>query len=139
MTRYSLAYMYYRYDGMNWNTEMCHHWLSPTHHHCEWNGVVCCRDFLVSRVCANQTISKADDITELDLYQHNMTGVISPIFLLFPALQSLFLNENQLNGTVPDYLFTTLLPKLSKLYLQHNLFNGTLPQNQYNGVLGKEM
>ena len=138
ITRYALTYMYYYHNGTNWKYNNTNQ-LSINHHHCNWYGITCCKNLLTSPVCANISTSNADGITEIDLYNQSISSNINtPIYLLFHNdLQSIFLNENNLTGIIPEYLLT--LPKLSKLYLQHNQLTGTVPNNVYNGVLGKAL
>lgn len=134
MTRFALAHLFYHTGGeSNWNNT--NNWLSTTEHHCTWYGVTCCKNFMFSPVCANVTISKPNDVTELDLYNNNLIGSIPSTLVLFQSVQSIFLSENWLTGTIPSVNVFQSMPKLLKLYLQHNTLTGTVP-DVWNGVLG---
>ena len=132
--RFALAFMYYNNDGTEWTKS--DNWLSPTESHCTWYGITCCKNFLFSPVCANVT-ADPDGITELDMYNNNLSGEIPSSIALLTDLQSIFLSENWLTGSIPQDVFKTL-PKLLKLYLQHNNLSGDVP-DVHNGILGTLM
>ena len=57
-------------------------------------------------------------------YIHNLTGCANH------SIETLFLDDNQITGSLPDL---TMFPSLRVLYLQNNRLNGTIPEN-----LGKQ-
>nr|GEW59936.1 leucine-rich repeat-containing protein [Tanacetum cinerariifolium] len=88
---------------MSWNTSTnCYNW-----------GGVTCDDSI-------------DEIIRLNLICGMLQGTInhnSPLFNL-TRLTYLDLSQNQLNGTLPSWLFTS--PSLQYLSLSHNMFSGNL-------------
>jgi hypothetical protein len=132
LSRYALAHIYYNNGGLSWNNTQ--NWLSPTESHCTWYGITCCKNFLFSPVCANIT-ADPDGVTELDLYNNNLIGTIPKSIALLTDVQSIFLSENWLTGSIPSENVFQPLKKLLKLYLQHNTLTGSVP-DIWNGVLG---
>ena len=91
---------------MNWNTSTdC----------CNWDGVT----------CDNST----GDVIGLDLFCGRLQGTIHPDSSLsnLTHLTFLDLSYNELNGTLPSWLFTS--PSLDALILRNNMFSGNVPSN----------
>lgn len=79
---------------------------------------------------SNQNVLKEDMIIELDLANNNLNGTLStiPLDLLYNSLESIFLLNNTLRGTIPGETFSSL-SHLSFLYLQNNILTGTIPES----------
>lgn len=122
--RFALAAIYYETGGASWTNQT--NWLKPASAHCDWYGVACCESVPSSTVC--NLVADSYNIVEIDLYQNNLVGPIPPALALIPSLQSLFLSENALTGTINGDIFASL-PVFSRLYLQHNLLTGEIPLN----------
>lgn len=105
--RWALASIYFQMGGQEWAS--AEGWLSndPL---CTWEHISCDRGTL----------------QEIDLDQKNLTGNIALEFALLGSIQSIFLRQNRITGTIPAAVFAAL-PRLGLLYLDHNLLNGTVP------------
>ena len=123
LPRYALALLYYHFGGENWvipgDTS---NWLSREHA-CDWQGVVC-----------NRFNTRVE---ELDFEGFGLTGSIPPEINLFQDINSLVLARNQLTGT-PPFLAIGSLPRLTILFLNNNQLEGSLDDDlNANGVLSK--
>lgn len=127
LQRYALATLYYTTNGEMWLNNR--KWLS-NENYCHWHGIICCDSSTVGSVMCT-TPSDFGRILEIDLYQNNLVGIISPIIALLPHLQSIYLSRNKLTGTIPG----TALGKLSHLmtfYASYNYLSGTIPTDFKN-------
>ncbi|THU71949.1 hypothetical protein C4D60_Mb04t06940 [Musa balbisiana] len=104
------------------------------------------------------------DLTKLDVSNNHLTGTLSKFIRNgdgFPSLRNLYLNNNQLSGTLPDQIsnLTNLeilylsynkmsgqltpklveIPRLTYLYLDHNAFTGRIPDGLYKHPFLKEL
>ncbi|PWA64408.1 Leucine-rich repeat-containing protein [Artemisia annua] len=98
----------YRPKMMNWNTSTdC----------CNWDGVEC--------------DDSTGDVIRLYLFCGMLQGTIHPDSSLFNLthLTSLILSFNNLNGTLPSWLFTS--PSLEFLFLNDNMFSGNVPFDSF--------
>jgi hypothetical protein len=129
-SRYALATLFYTTAGTTWYNQT--NWLS-NEHYCHWHGVTCCNAITVGSVlCASP--SDYGRIIEIDLYQNNLIGTISPVITLLPYLQSIYLSENKLMGTVPGMALGNLT-HLMKFHASYNDLSGTIPSElKNNGI-----
>jgi hypothetical protein len=128
MSRFALAVLYYthglEYDFKKNKQSPTKNWLSDEHHLCDWEGVD----------CGYHGGSK--NVQQLDLSNAELTGKISPALSLLQDLRALWLSYNQLTGTIPSHVFSSM-GSLSYLYLQNNNLDGEIPAElRSNGVLG---
>ena len=79
---------------------------------------------------SNHILLKEDMIIEFDLANNNLNGTLGaiPLDLLYNSLESIFLLNNTLRGTIPGETFASL-SYLSFLYLQNNALTGTIPES----------
>jgi hypothetical protein len=118
--RFALATIYYAMGGEQWTNQ--DNWLSmaPV---CDWNGIYCDRF--------------GNIVNEIDLGQNNLIGTIPSELNMLSDLIGLTLTTNKLTGTVP-WLALGSLPSLSLLFLDDNQLTGTLSADaRANGVLSK--
>lgn len=125
LPRYALALLYYQFGGENWiipgDTS---NWLSREHV-CNWQGVVC-----------NRFNTRME---ELDFEGFGLTGSIPPEINLFQDINSLVLARNQLTGT-PPFLAIGSLPRLTILFLNNNQLEGSLDDDlNASGILSTLM
>ncbi|KAH9569083.1 hypothetical protein CY35_03G113400 [Sphagnum magellanicum] len=74
--------------------------------------------------CSNKsTLDNSYSIIAVDLSGYRLSGPISPGFTKLESLISLALDNNELNGSLPDF---SNISNLNMLYLDHNNFSGTL-------------
>jgi Leucine-rich repeat (LRR) protein len=131
IARFALATFFYSSNGDNWYNNT--NWLSDEHY-CNWYGVVCCEHTFGSTMCLPGDFGH---IVEIDLFRNNVTGTISPALVMLPHLQSLYLSENKLSGTIPGHALGSL-QHLTKLWVSHNLLSGTIPSELIgNNVFSK--
>lgn len=111
--RYSLATLYYSTDGPGWNTGSSGStWLVPSVNECSWPGVEC--------------MTSVDDIRVLRLTGAGLSGTLPPEFnLLSDTLEELYLNSNEINGTLPTTFGS--LSNLRRLQLTGNKLVGNIP------------
>jgi preprotein translocase subunit SecG len=123
LDRFSLASVYFALTGWYWTEKK--NWLSGTDHVCNWQRVTCFESSTEKRV------------TEVDLSKNNLVGTIPKTLSLLKTVQTLWFNSNSIKGSIPGEVFGSL-PQLTVLYLQNNQLNGTVPVSlRNNGVLGK--
>ena len=68
-------------------------------------------------------------VTDINLYQNNLTGNISADIFSLPYLSSLDLGYNSLTGEIPGVF---KCPYLNTLSLQHNYLTGPIPESLYD-------
>ena len=127
LQRYALATFYYTTNGSTWYNQT--NWLSQAHY-CTWYGIVCCDSTTVGSALCTQP-SDYGRILELDLYRNRLNGTISSVLALLPYLQSIYLSDNQLVGTIPGTALASL-PHLLKFYAAYNDLSGTIPNELAN-------
>jgi hypothetical protein len=131
VARFALAVTYYTHQGSAWYNST--NWLS-TAYHCDWYGVKCCEHMIGSTMCELDSFGR---IVELDLFKNNLVGSISASLVLLPQLQSLYVSDNSLTGTIPGMVFSSL-KNFSKLYAAYNYLSGTIPAElNQTGMLSK--
>ncbi|KAL6199046.1 hypothetical protein ACLB2K_028833 [Fragaria x ananassa] len=86
---------------------------TPNTSHCTWAGVTC---------------DSHNHVTSLDLSGLNLSGYLSPAFLVY--LSNLTLAENNLSGPIPPEI--SALSALRLLNLSNNVFNRTFPPELSN-------
>eukprot|EP00980_Cylindrotheca_fusiformis_P019353 scaffold6638_cov127-Cylindrotheca_fusiformis.AAC.37 len=106
--RVVLASLYYHLGGASWNNST--NWLS-SERICDWNAVECERGKFV----------------ELRLDRNNLTGIIPNEIGLLQDVSTIWLNQNNLEGTIPGGPLAEL-PKLTALFLADNRLSGTIPE-----------
>lgn len=80
---------------------------------CQWRGVVCG--------------TRNQRVTELNLLDHKLTGVLSPFVGNLSLLVRLDIGNNTISGNIPPEIGR--LTRLRQLYLQNNSFHGEIPFN----------
>lgn len=131
VVRFALASLYFALNGASWTNN--DDWLSDSNH-CDWHGVECCPKLMASVSCSYTDFFK---FIQLDLFRNNLAGTIPETIGLFSDLQSIFFNENAIQGKLPTHFGE--LPKLHRMYMQHNLFTGQIPsaaQLDKSGLIG---
>ena len=118
--RWALASLYYTWQGENWLS--ADKWLS-SENVCEWEHIMC--------------NIQTGNIQEIDLQNNNLVGTIPAEIALLNTTRALWLRENQLLGPLPNEVFGAM-PMLSMLYLDKNQLTGTISLSiRDNQVLGK--
>lgn len=64
-------------------------------------------------------------VTQINMFQNNLSGSLPDIFDQLPALQSVYLSGNRLGGQLPPSLYRR---DIYDLYLANNQLEGTLPE-----------
>ncbi|XP_058181416.1 putative receptor-like protein kinase At3g47110 [Rhododendron vialii] len=100
-------------------------------HFCKWNGVTCSR--------------KHKRVVVLDLRSKSLRGTMSPFFGNLSFLRSLYLQDNNFQGKIPQEL--SRLSRLQHLNFSTNSLQGVIPTNlsnylssidlSYNDLVGK--
>jgi len=106
--RWALASLYYGLGGEKWTSAQ--NWLSSDSF-CEWEHIRC--------------NLQTNTIQEIGLQKNNLLGTIPPELTLLTTTQALWFRENQLVGTLPNEIFGSM-PQLSILYLDDNQLSGTI-------------
>jgi len=120
--RWALASLYFAWQGGNWLS--ADKWLSSVDV-CEWEHIIC--------------NIQTGNIREIDLQSNNLVGTIPAEIALLNTTQALWLRENQLKGPLPNEVFGAM-PMLSMLYLDKNQLTGTISLSiRDNQVLGKSV
>ena len=118
--RWALASLYFTWQGDNWLS--ADKWLSSDNA-CDWEHIMC--------------NVQTGNIQEIDLQSNNLVGTIPAEIALLKTTQALWLRENQLMGPLPNEIFGAM-PMLSMLYLDKNQLTGTISLSiRKNQVLGK--
>ena len=109
--RFALAVLYYATGGPHWMQQT--NWMTSVSL-CSWERISC------------NTMPYPPLLKEMDLSNNGLTGTVPTAVSLLSELGVLWLNGNNLTGTIPG---TTLgsLPHLFILYLQDNQFTGDIP------------
>jgi len=128
----ALVVIYYTTNGSSWTDAT--HWLSTTQSYCNWYGIVCAREYLASPA-AQQMV--AESIFDIQLGFNNLQGPIpmDALRLLKNEVHGLSLSDNAMKGTIPEELGNDMVA-LQTLYLQHNDLTGTVPGNLDQHILG---
>ena len=117
--RWTLASIYYTLGGENWIDSTG--WFS-SNHACTWAHVEC---------------DANNNLQEFKLSKSNAVGQIPTELVMLDGVQAIWLNENQLTGTIPGDLLGSMT-QLGILYLNNNEFTGTIPASvDKNGNLSK--
>ena len=118
--RFALAVIFHTTNGASWKNST--NWLSSAYH-CEWYGVTCCENTFGTAVCQLDSFGQ---ILELDFYRNKLAGPIPTVVVHLPYLHVLYMNKNQLTGTIPVDAFNAM-KNFAKLYAQYNALTGTIP------------
>ena len=109
LPRFALAAFYYMTGGNQWlNSEG---WLTNKSVCDGWFGITC---------------DIRGNVLEVELPKNNLKGPFPVPLILLKSLNSLWLENNSLEGYLPESAFPEM-PNLQFLYLQHNKFTGTIP------------
>ena len=100
-----LVKFYINFNGKDWKDNF--NWLKPGRPINTWVGV--------------QTNSEGC-VINISLNENNLIGKLYNFN--FPNINGLFLQKNQILGTIPDFIN---LPNLSNLYLNNNNLSGPIP------------
>ena len=71
------------------------------------------------------SLFKCDDLVHLDLARNGFTNIISPLIGSLSKLQSIRLNENRLEGSIPTKMFD--ISVIQELMLNSNRLTGSIP------------
>jgi hypothetical protein len=116
--RFAMASFYYSLGGEDWKVNT--NWTTNSSY-CDWHGIKCNRG--------------KTDIEELYLPENNLVGEIPLALALVDTIAVISLKENAIGGNLPGDVIAHL-PKLFSLYLQSNDLVGTIPENlRDNGAL----
>ena len=115
VSRYVLIVTYFHNGGHVSQWTNLEQWMT-SYHVCLWYGVR----------CVNRNQQNSPDIIEIDLSDNGLTGSIHLAWALLPKCKSIFINSNQITGTIPGVVFGNML-SLEDLYLQNNMLFGTVP------------
>ncbi|KAI2495602.1 hypothetical protein MHU86_18919 [Fragilaria crotonensis] len=136
-TRYALATFYYATSGDRWISHLW--WLDGDRHECDWEYISCI-DYEVTEIdsgddgknMVGRIPSEMKVLTSLVgiALQHNRITGIHPDVGLMSDLFKLDLQVNDMEGTLPDFLYA--MTSLSILNLQSNRFNGTVSSKVSN-------
>jgi hypothetical protein len=105
--RFILAMVYIMWNGILWTVN--DGWLSSDNE-CTWNGLSC---------------DRLGDVTQVDLYNNEVTGSLGTAFSLLTSLQAMSLGLNGMRGSLPSELGG--LASLTSLVLATNHLTGSLP------------
>lgn len=95
MNRFVLTFLYAAWDGSEWNEQSL--WLSKESE-CSWHGVEC--------------DDRGTLITSLSIKENNLKGILETRIGLLSDLKTLDLSGNQLQGSIPDEIWT--LPRIGE-------------------------
>ncbi|CAM0955717.1 unnamed protein product [Alopecurus aequalis] len=111
-------------------------------HGYSWTGVTCHEGKFIRVISLNfsnmgisgslsRDIANLTALTDISFANNNLSGPI-PDLIKLNKLQRLYLNDNKLNGTIPQTLGR--IPALRELSLQNNELTGAVPQNLLNNT-----
>ncbi|PIA49536.1 hypothetical protein AQUCO_01300379v1 [Aquilegia coerulea] len=114
------------------NPNILSSWI-PSHSHCQWNGVLCKNNQVISLTLPTQSLKgpispslfSLSNLILLDLSGNSFYGEISPQVSQLSKLKELSLGDNQLSGEIPSELCE--LTQLETLKLGPNFFTGKIP------------
>jgi len=117
--RYALLVLYFSTEGNYWNLKGSKstspkdiiQFPHPQVHECEWAGVTCNKNYMVS---------------QLDLSESNLTGILPREIGWLSNLQKLMLEGNNISGPFPDNFFDKLR-RLNWFDISFNDMTGTIP------------
>jgi Leucine rich repeat N-terminal domain len=118
----------------NWNFERS----TSDGEYCNFTGVTCDRDFMVTMIELNNTeltgrlpdtLSSFSSLRRLRLYNNSIEGTIPVNLLRIPTLQLLNLGQNLISGTLPEFDSSNLFTRLT---LRRNAISGTIPDSLCN-------
>ncbi|KAL3785994.1 hypothetical protein ACHAWO_012192 [Cyclotella atomus] len=127
--RYALAVFYYTNGGCAGDWIDTTNWMNPKRDHCQWYGVVCDLQGLVTELAMEgnyvtgemiMELSQLKTMSTMDLSNNRMEGQVSLDALNISSLFTLRLSNNVFSG---DFPFDRLLegsPLLSNLWIQEN-------------------
>lgn len=114
MQRWVLAVLFYSMGGEGWVNSLG--WLSDTNE-CQWVSTS------TNDICGTNSM-----LAQLDLRRNGLKGSLPvELILLAENLESIQVNGNSIEGTVPA--FVADLKKLGRLHLNGNLLTGTIPSS----------
>lgn len=105
-------------------------WLGPAGTECDWSGVQCLDNQVISIDLRSNGLSGAfpssagslNNLEYLQLRGNQLQGSISTDFLIPPRLKALDLGDNRLEGAIPSALL--LHESVTHVWLDSNNFNG---------------
>eukprot|EP00986_Skeletonema_menzelii_P014129 scaffold8949_cov90-Skeletonema_menzelii.AAC.1 len=103
-----MAVLYYATNGDCWVDNSG--WLDFSQSECDWFGVTC---------------NDENIVTKLGLNGNNLIGSIPTEIGLLKSLEELWLFYNDLTGTIPSEIGSMV--NLESLYLNNNQLNGAIP------------
>ena len=144
--RYILGVLFYTTSGSSWvacsnvSNEDCtgDSFLSGSNE-CEWVGIGCNSDGLVTRIHLNarelsgsipQELGNLDSLTELTMEENDLSGSIPATLGKLQELSVIDLDNNSLTGELPEELFNAT--KLVVLDLDNNSLSGDIPTTVAN-------
>mmetsp|Transcript_32016 Transcript_32016/g.73654 ORF Transcript_32016/g.73654 Transcript_32016/m.73654 type:complete len:654 (-) Transcript_32016:329-2290(-) len=110
--RYISALFYYSTEGETWEESV--DWVSPKHE-CDWNGIECNDDLIITRI-------NRDDNT--------LRGTLAFELCDLPLLNRLDLDSNQIGGSIPDDIGRC--QNLVSYDLDSNNLTGSIPESIFN-------
>jgi hypothetical protein len=120
--RFVLILTYLSNGGATWNQQ--EKWMT-SYHVCLWYGIRCHRN--------------NDDVMEVDMSRNGLSGPIHKAWELLAKCTSILLDGNKMSGTIPGDVFGSM-EALEYLYLQNNELVGTIPSTlKTNGSLGTKI
>ncbi|CAJ1939941.1 unnamed protein product [Cylindrotheca closterium] len=141
MSRYVLAIVFYENvfvgDVVNQTdngTSRFQTWLSSSESACEWSGLDCDGDGILTRVYLDydeltghmpSEIGLLTHLTYLNLFQNALTGRIPTEIGKLTSLKAVFFAGNRLTGQIPSEIGE--LSSLTRLSLPNNNFSGPIP------------
>jgi hypothetical protein len=113
MQRYAAAALYYATDGQSWVASDL--WLSDEPL-CQWNSTV---EYELR--CAESQF-----LVALSIPDNGLVGTLPPEVAHMTSLLAIFLNQNEISGTIPKEIFSQLTSLVSVDFWLNSL-SGTLP------------
>jgi len=115
--RYSLMTIYYSLNGISWTNN--NKWGTSSTE-CNWFGIKCDAD---------------GNISELDLQNNALNGVIPPEIELLANIETIDLSSNSISGAIVENI--TALDSLNMLNLASNQITGAIP-NEFSALSSLE-